>query len=390
MPAIVSQASVERSGEHLRQRWSLKDSGSSLRLDFEVSGKHEGLLRGGDSADHALIALLPVCMSRGIDVHVEGSICDQLLSGLEEWQTIWARWSPSRYRRVVITCSEVRHAVRTTADEPRRSLVAFSGGVDATYTLFRHLLRSRGARTVPPASALLVRGFDLPIDDDAAYRAAFERAESIIAGQGVELVAVSTNFRDLPLRWEDAFGAGLASVMHLVSVGSSAGLIGSGEPYDTLTMPWGSSPVTDPLLSSREFEVRHDGAEANRTEKIAWLLENVGDEVLARLRVCWEGDEPGRNCGRCEKCARTSLNFWAVGGEDRLPMGLTLSPRQVAGIRVRNLNQRKELLSVLLIAQQRRASSDPILQALRFALIAAGPRRTVSRARRRVRRLARR
>lgn len=388
MTATISLADVKRSIGHARQRWSLNGHGFSHTLDFAVPLQSEDLLRDEGAAEHALIGLLPVCMSRGIDVHVDGIVCGRLLSGLEEWQTIWARWSPQRYRRVEITCSEVspRFAKPAVPLQAARSLVAFSGGVDATYTLFRHLLESRGARTVRPSRALLVRGFDLPANDDNAFQAAWERAEHMTAGTGVELIPVTTSFRELPLRWEHAFGAGLASVMHLVSVGSDVGLIGSGEPYDTLTMPWGSSPVTDPLLSSGAFEVRHDGAEANRTEKVAWLIEHVGEGVLHRLRVCWEGDEPGSNCGSCEKCIRTALNFWAVGGEDALPMGLHLDARDVAGLRVRNTNQMKELRSLLGIARHRRAANDPVLRALRFTLVASRPRQTLGRARRRVRR----
>ncbi len=31
------------------------------------------------------------------------------------------------------------------------------------------------------------------------------------------------------------------------------------------------------------------------------------------MRVCWQGEQKDRNCGRCEKCIRTVLNFRAVG-----------------------------------------------------------------------------
>jgi hypothetical protein len=31
------------------------------------------------------------------------------------------------------------------------------------------------------------------------------------------------------------------------------------------------------------------------------------------LRVCWQGELEDRNCGVCEKCIRTKLNFLATG-----------------------------------------------------------------------------
>jgi hypothetical protein len=36
-------------------------------------------------------------------------------------------------------------------------------------------------------------------------------------------------------------------------------------------------------------------------------------EALQSLRVCWQGTQKDRNCGRCEKCVRTILNFRILG-----------------------------------------------------------------------------
>ena len=32
---------------------------------------------------------------------------------------------------------------------------------------------------------------------------------------------------------------------------------------------------------------------------------------MNNLRVCWQGELKDRNCGKCEKCVRTKLNFLA-------------------------------------------------------------------------------
>ena len=57
--------------------------------------------------------------------------------------------------------------------------------------------------------------------------------------------------------------------------------------------------------------VAQPGGGSTRTEKVATIgaLAAVRDHI----RVCWEGDRHGRNCGRCEKCVRTKLNFLAAG-----------------------------------------------------------------------------
>ena len=86
-------------------------------------------------------------------------------------------------------------------------------------------------------------------------------------------------------------------------------MIGSSNPYDSLVIPCESSPITDHLLSSGEFVVIHDGASHSRTEKVAQVAE--WKKGMNNLRVCWQGELKDRNCGKCEKCVRTKLNFLA-------------------------------------------------------------------------------
>lgn len=59
--------------------------------------------------------------------------------------------------------------------------------------------------------------------------------------------------------------AGLASF--LAPSGYRNLIAGSSAPYDTLTIPWGSQPITDHLLSQRQFRVYPDGHGFSRTEK---------------------------------------------------------------------------------------------------------------------------
>lgn len=105
--------------------------------------------------------------------------------------------------------------------------------------------------------------------------------------------------------------AGIASCMVWYQKSFSIGLVGSSQPYHTLALPWGSNPITDRMLSTDSFQLIHDGAGYSRTEKVREIAE--WPEVQNYLRVCWEGQELDRNCGRCEKCVRTVLNFRALG-----------------------------------------------------------------------------
>jgi bacterioferritin-associated ferredoxin len=69
--------------------------------------------------------------------------------------------------------------------------------------------------------------------------------------------------------------------------------------------------ITDPLLSSLSFAIVHDGAEQHRVGKARALA--AWPEALRNLRVCWAGRSADTNCGRCEKCVRTILEFRAAG-----------------------------------------------------------------------------
>jgi hypothetical protein len=91
----------------------------------------------------------------------------------------------------------------------------------------------------------------------------------------------------------------------------SIGLIASSFPYHRLVLPWGSNPVTDGLLSSDAFKIVHDGASFTRIDKVNEIAN--WPEALRYLRVCWQGEQKDRNCGRCEKCIRTILNFRVLG-----------------------------------------------------------------------------
>jgi len=126
----------------------------------------------------------------------------------------------------------------------------------------------------------------------------------------VELIPIATNFRNVNQYWQDCHGAAVASCLMLLQGGYRTGLIASSRPYQAL-IPWGSNPVTDPLLSSDNFQIIHDGTAFNRTQKIEQVAK--WSEALAGLRVCWQGPHKARNCGRCEKCIRTILDFRVLG-----------------------------------------------------------------------------
>ena len=77
-----------------------------------------------------------------------------------------------------------------------------------------------------------------------------------------------------------------------------------------------------------------DGLELSRLEKVRLISE--WDAAVNNIRVCWEGDVPGENCGICEKCVRTQLELVAVGITPRENFKAHLCPGMVVKIRPRS------------------------------------------------------
>ncbi|MFN7025066.1 MAG: hypothetical protein ACK4QP_11195 [Pseudorhizobium sp.] len=267
--------------------------------------------------DFAVIASIFTAMRRDRPLHVGGPVSRSLLRNLEEFQEAWATWLPGHYHVVPITADEeVDFVVPNVAD---KGVFAFSGGLDATFSLLRHVCAKAGRRTVKPVVAALVQGFDLPLGNSQALSTARESAESLLASMGVPLVIVETNWkRDLCYNWRMEHAAGLAACLNQFNGVANIAVIGGDEGYDKVDIPWGSNPVSNPMLSSDAMPFRTEGSSYTRSERLSFIAEH--SDLAAKIRVCWEAADTGANCGTCEKCIRTQMNFHAVGVE---PTGFT-------------------------------------------------------------------
>ena len=223
-----------------------------------------------------------------------------------EFQAAWNKWLPETYSMVDIE-AEILHLPGTPSSG---AVAAFSGGVDATFSIWRHTQSLWKQRSQKVVLSSLIHGFDIPLTDSDAFQAAFDRAKQTLDDLDVPLIPIKTNLRSLlKAEWEHAFSCALVAALGNLKQTAGTCIIGSSEPYDSLVIPWGSSPVTDHLLSSDEFLVIHDGASHSRTEKVGELA--AWPTGADNLRVCWEGRYEDKNCGVCEKCVRTRLNFLA-------------------------------------------------------------------------------
>ncbi|WP_201555108.1 hypothetical protein [Psychrobacter sp. 72-O-c] len=261
-----------------------------------------------DNSDSYLLAVLLPAMQLKANITVHGSASSELLANLTELQYVWQKWCPEQYFLIDI---KVDH-IRKNECRVDGAVCAFSGGADAQFTAYRHATGQAGYSSQALHAGVLVHGFDIPLSDTKGFAGAEKLASKVLDDLGLRLITVRTNTSELwGVNWEHYSGTALAAVLCGLSRYAGAGLIASGDAYDELFTPWGSHPITDPLFSSGIFKVIHDGAGFRRSEKIKTISQwPVG---VNSLRVCWEGSENDRNCGSCEKCVRTRLNFLIAG-----------------------------------------------------------------------------
>ncbi len=267
----------------------------------------------GREADFLLPLTLPSAMVTGSRLKLPGTVSPQLLSAVPKIQDIFCLWGEEHwgveFQRVPVHAN-VRS--RPTADRASGVACFFSGGLDSFYTLLKH----RDEVT----HLIFVHGFDISLTNQTLRAQASQAAREVARELGKTLIEVETNLRsfsDTLVSWWEYHGAGLASVALLFQNRFRNVLIAASNTYAVLN-PWASHPLLDPLWSTELTEIQHDGCEATRTEKAAYISEY--ELALEWLRVCLVNpNKPTSvyNCGRCEKCLRTMIDLRIAGALER-------------------------------------------------------------------------
>ena len=353
--AVRLSARVEIPGEKSHELW------------FEVAQEWEASL--STSADAFAIATLMLAASRKADLHVHGTVSPSLLRNLEEISLIWSLWKPDRYSPIKVTAESETEETPTHPDE---AISCFSGGVDGSFTAFRHAKDLCGRQRRNLTAGLLVHGFDMAIDEMGQFERACAGAEKSLRSLNLPLVRMRTNLRQLGINWEDSSGSAMAASLSFMKGRFGIGLMGSTETYDFWS-PFGSTPLIDPMFSSDTFRLVHDGAGFARNQKVQLVSQWAAG--MQNLRVCWEGSDPSRNCGRCEKCVRTILNFRVVGAGLPDCFDSDVADAAIARVPIRNAVQMNEFVGILQEAHIRGLRDEPWVQILdrRIARARRGP-----------------
>jgi len=278
---------------------------------FDIPTTHAGAL--GATGNPWTVLLAPLAVHLGEPLRVPKPVDRDLLANIHEVMRIWHCWFPD-LQPVPVVADEL---VAEPESDIGLTASMFSGGVDAWFTLLSNngSARHPGWRQID--EVLCIWGLDVSLEQPGEFRRMRDTLAQSTAGLAA-FVDVATNLHETQW-WKRAdwghvaHGCGLASIALAFGNRYSRVLIPSSHRYDDPS-PWGSHPLTDPLLSTRRTRLIHDGSGYSRVDKTAAIAES--NEALQSLQVCWE-TKSFKNCGACVKCYRTMATLHLLGALGR-------------------------------------------------------------------------
>jgi hypothetical protein len=338
----------------------LESGGGSQRIwfRFPAAAARAITLR----ADPFVIATALHAAGRFSHVRIHGAVSDGLLANLADFHGAYAAFH--RRPAPALRYTAMQQAGPASHPAAPVGLTAFSGGVDSCFTVFRHTSLSPLGPKRPLGAALMMHGFDIPLDQPDVFARSADRSRRLTDDAGLELLIGATNLRILPVPWEDCFSTAVAASLSFFQPRYAYGLVPSFQDWTHVHFDHGSNPLTDPLLSSLAFAVVHDGTGFGRIEKLRALT--GWPAALRHLRVCWQGAELDRNCCRCEKCLRTMLMLRLCGVKECEAFPEPLDVRHLDSLVIKNQSGLDEF-AYLLAEARRLGLNEPWIEPTRRA-----------------------
>ena len=254
------------------------------------------------SAEAFLSALLIPAMMHGQSLRSDDQVCGVWAAHVAEAREIARRYWGFAGGEMMARTAVVNPEATATG-------VFFTGGMDSFHALLTNL------ETVK--ALIFVQGFDIPLTDTSRLDATARLLDHVAGAYDLRVLTIRTNLRGHPVfrraHWGNhTHGAALGAVAQLLAPHLNHVLIASSD----VPPPHGSTVELDRCWSSAAVGVTTAGPGVARLEKVAAIANNP--LVHEQLRVCWENRSSALNCGECEKCVRTQVQFAAAGALDRL------------------------------------------------------------------------
>lgn len=255
-------------------------------------------------------------------VLMDAEVCPELRDGLMTAMGWIRHWYELNREPVQIHAKTRTAPAQSTT--PKRAGWFFSGGIDSLATLRHNRLNVPLEHPSSFKDGLTIYGISSSGKELETSKQFLEAFDHLVASMsnvakeaGITLLPVYTNVRQLNTDtyfWSDEFqGAALASVAHAFERRLSQVSIASTGNIAALH-PHGSHPLLDPNYSCHDLKIQHNGITLSRLDKTKLVAD--WDVALQNLKVCTKVQQmqPGMlNCGKCDKCIRTTLALLALG-----------------------------------------------------------------------------
>lgn len=360
----MAHISIRVSQDGLRRE--VHSGGKLPSLFYEFQTRDHAVLPEFDGGDFALVAMLPIAMHGMIDLQTEFEVDSRLLDGLDHYQEVWHSWRPDIFKKKIKITAAGEYLRSPSPSLSSSAVVAFSSGLDSTFTLSRHVKKDAGRAIRNVQTAVMVHGFDMPLEANDGFETLAQNGLSICRELGVGFVTVKTNWRRIIQSWEMTFGVGLASVLHQFTKVHDVALIATEESYCNSAPVWGNSFWSDRFFSSSRLKIESDGGAYDRIERAQYIGRHP--ELVPYIRVCYAGPRTGENCGTCPKCVLTKLNFLAAGVAEPWPFPQGLSPELIQKMKIKNPWQEVFLEIILSKIENTPTVDDAIVCAVRQRL----------------------
>ena len=264
-----------------------------------------------------IMALLPLAITTGEAIEVSAPVSPRFAFHVRCMMRVYAYWNPHRFEAVPLRCPSYQLSEVSRSD--RGTAVMFSGGVDSFHALRAHLDENEAVPEYRLTHGIFIFQFDQKPYERESYTQALQSYQDLFQDLGLTLIPADFNLRAFypkPERMSKhrfqhlTHGMVLASVGGLLSGGLSRLYLAASNKFIT-TIVYGTSLLTDGMMSSEHFEVIHGGFDQLRAEKLLELID--WPVTYDHLRVCWWQPQGVQNCGRCHKCVRTMMTLSIAG-----------------------------------------------------------------------------
>lgn len=308
---------IENNNGTIRVQSRIEISRGKQLLWYELDSKYKDYLTL-DRLDAFVVGLTLYAMQTHQEIVVEGPISSKLARNLNYYMHVTKMFFPAL--NVVPLQAPERDPL---LECPRGKAVgsSFTTGIDSYCTLwdnFKNAVDDTHKITHVFNMYAGQRGWE-KMDGRTLFKKRLESISEAAHRINLELVVVDSNLEDfygpdgfkyslyqVPAVAGSKYISGALLLQNLFSIFYFPASFQYGE-----FKPFGTTPLSDPLLSTEVLEVIHDGAQYSRVEKTNKISE--WDITHSILSVCNDYQEGKINCSRCDKCLRAMVTFDMLG-----------------------------------------------------------------------------